>query len=126
MRVEINVNEQEKNTSTGEDQLQESAMQTQSSDVAIDIGQVLAANQALLKNMARRMESMEKKLHSMESAFNEQARLIVAERESVLLLTGPVKEVKPWEPPVRERDEEHYQKFSLFDRVFRPWLMRRQ
>lgn len=108
MRVEVSLNEPE----TG--------------DVAIDIGQVMAANQALLKNMARKMETMENKLHNMENLFIEQARLQAKEHHGMLMLTAPVKEVKPWQPPVKEVDENYYRKFSLFDRVFRPWLMRRQ
>lgn len=108
MRVEVSLNEPE------------------TCDVAIDIGQVMAANQALLKNMARKMDNLENKLQSMENLFNEQARLQSNDRHGLLLLTGPVKEVKPWEPPVRELNEEYFRKFSLFDRVFRPWLMRRQ
>lgn len=108
MRVEVSLNEPE------------------AGDVAIDIGQVMAANQALLKNMARKMETMENKLHNMENLFMEQARMQAKEHNGMLLLTAPVKEVKPWQPTVEEVDENYYRKFSLFDRVFRPWLMRRQ
>lgn len=129
MRVEINVSETQSHNAeaaTGENLQQEPVEGSVSCDVAIDIGQVLAANQALLKNMTRKMEAMENKLTSMERVFNEHAARIANERQTVLLLTGPVKEIKPWEPPAREADEEHLQKFSLIDRIFRPWRMRRQ
>ncbi|MDD3146631.1 MAG: hypothetical protein PHD82_04970 [Candidatus Riflebacteria bacterium] len=129
MRVEINVNEtqnQQTENNASQSSQQESVEGAISCDVAIDIGQVLAANQALLKNMTRKMEAMENKLTNMERIFNEQAARLANERQSVLLLTGPVKEIKPWEPPVRESEEEHLRKFSLIDKVFRPWRMRRQ
>jgi hypothetical protein len=129
MRVEINVNEtqnQQTENNASQSSQQESVEGAISCDVAIDIGQVLAANQALLKNMTRKMEAMENKLTNMERIFNEQAARIANERQSVLLLTGPVIEIKPWEPPVRESEEEHLRKFSLIDKVFRPWRMRRQ
>jgi len=129
MRVEINLNEKDnENACNGADQnhLSEAVSGAVACDVAIDIGQVLAANQALLKNMARKMEAMESKLSTMERVFNEQAARLAAERQTVLLLAGPTKEVKPWEPPARESVEEHSAKFSMFDRIFRPWRLRRQ
>ncbi|EKD82094.1 MAG: hypothetical protein ACD_39C01487G0003 [uncultured bacterium] len=96
-------------------------------DVSIDIGQILAANQALLKNMARRMEQMENKLTGMENAFNDQARLLAADRKTVLLLAAPAREVKAWEPPASEKlDKGYFARFSFYDRLFRPWLMRRK
>ncbi len=95
-------------------------------DVSIDIGQVLAANQALLKNMARKMENLESKLHTMESAFNEQARILLAERKVTLMLAAPPREVKPWAPEAEVLKPDYFKKFSLFDKVFRPWVMRRR
>ncbi|HNX75131.1 MAG TPA: hypothetical protein PLM07_21535 [Candidatus Rifleibacterium sp.] len=128
MRVEINVSDNQARDAENSpsESTAEAAAGAVSCDVAIDIGQVLAANQALLKNMARKMEAMESKLNTMERVFNEHAARIAEDRQTVLLLTGPVKEVKPWEPPTREPDEEHFRKFSLVDRLFRPWRMRRQ
>lgn len=122
MKVEININGQGE---TAENSAGENVQQLPSCDVAIDIGQVLAANQALLKNMARKMEAMENKLHTMEHAFHEQAKLLLAERNVTLLLSAPAKEVKPWEPSIEELKPDHEKKFSLIDRVFRPWVMRR-
>ncbi len=129
MKVEINIKDKDifaKEAVDNDVQLYEGIDGAVSCDVAIDIGQVLAANQALLKNMARKMEMMESKLSTMERVFNEQAARIAADRQTVLMLTGPVKEVKAWEPPRRENDTEHLRKFSLIDRIFRPWKMRRQ
>lgn len=122
MRVEINVNDPEVHF---DNQLQQLNSQAPSCDVAIDIGQVLAANQALLKNMARKMEAMENRLKSMETACNEQTRLLLAEKNTTLLLAAPLKEVKPWNPPEKELDTEYFNRFSAFDRFFRPWVMRR-
>lgn len=123
MKVEINLNGQPENAT---ENTSGNVQQLPSCDVAIDIGQVLAANQALLKNMARKMEAMENKLHTMENAFNEQARLLLAERNVTLMLNAPIKEVKPWEPDTRELSPDHEKNFSFFDRVFRPWVMRRK
>jgi len=123
MKVEININGQGENA---ENSSVENTQQLPSCDVAIDIGQVLAANQALLKNMARKMEVMENKLHTMEHAFHEQAKLLLAERNVTLLLNAPVKEVKPWEPSTEILLPDHEKKFSLIDRIFRPWVMRRR
>lgn len=95
-------------------------------DVSIDIGQILAANQALLKNMARRMEQLENKLSGMEKAFGEHSRQLVNDRQTILLLSAPAREVKPWEPPVEEKlNSGYFSRFSLYDRLFRPWKMRR-
>ncbi len=129
MRVEINLNEKDNENAcngAGQQHLPEAVPGAVACDVAIDIGQVLAANQALLKNMARKMEAMETRLGSMERIFNEQAARLADERRTVLLLTGPTREVKPWEPPARKSVEEHAAKFSMFDRIFRPWRLRRQ
>ncbi|MBU1107418.1 MAG: hypothetical protein KKB51_12165 [Candidatus Riflebacteria bacterium] len=97
-------------------------------DVSIDVGQILAANQALLKNMARRMEQLETKLTGMESAFNNQANLLAADRKAVLMLSAPAREVKPWEPASgrEELNTRYFARFSLLDKLFRPWLMRRK
>lgn len=114
-----------KNVESVNSQLQAAHLPT--CDVSIDIGQILAANQALLKNMARRMEQMENKLVGMESAFNDQARFLVADRKTVLMLSAPPREVKPWEPPADEKlDKSYFAKFPLYDRLFRPWLLRRK
>ncbi len=125
MRVEINVSENQAHEAETTAAAVETASEAVSCDVAIDIGQVLAANQALLKNMARKMEAMESKLNGMERIFNEHAARIADERNTVLLLTGPVKEIKPWEPPACEDVDAHCRKFSFIDRIFRPWRMRR-
>jgi len=42
------------------------------------------------------------------------------------MLNAPAKEVKPWEPETRELPPGHEKSFSFFDRVFRPWVMRRK
>jgi len=105
---------------------QQQAAHLPTCDVSIDIGQILAANQALLKNMARRMEQLENKLTGMEKAFNDQARMLTVERKAVLMLAAPAREVKPWEPPADEKlDKSYFARFSLYDRLFRPWKMRR-
>jgi len=105
---------------------QQQATHLPTCDVSIDIGQILAANQALLKNMARRMEQLENKLTGMEKAFNDQSRLMVSDRRAILMLAAPAREVKPWEPAAEEKlDKSYFARFSLYDRFFRPWKMRR-
>jgi hypothetical protein len=122
MKVEMNLNE----TLSEPQQIQSAVTeQAPSCDVAIDIGQILAANQALLKNMARKMEAMETRMQSMEAAFHEQAGRMLADRNVMLLLSAPVRQVKPWEPPVLKSEEEQQKTVSLLDRIFRPWKLRR-
>ncbi|PKL42158.1 MAG: hypothetical protein CVV41_15380 [Candidatus Riflebacteria bacterium HGW-Riflebacteria-1] len=119
------MSDQEKNVESANNQLQAAHLPT--CDVSIDIGQILAANQALLKNMARRMEQMENKLTGMENAFNDQARLLTADRNAVLMLSAPPREVKPWEPAAGEKlDKSYFARFSLYDKLFRPWTLRRK
>lgn len=123
MKVEINLNKTNDQTVAPVAQLTD---QVPSCDVAIDIGQVLAANQALLKNMARKMETLENRFQTMETAFHDQARLLLAQRNVTLLLTAPAKEVKPWQPSNQRLDDNYERKFSLVDKLFRPWLLRRK
>ena len=121
------MNDENKNQESvaGNSQLQTAHLPT--CDVSIDIGQILAANQALLKNMARRMEQLENKLSGVENAFNDQARLLAADRKTVLMLAAPAREVKPWEPARSEElNDRYFSRFSLLDKLFRPWLMRRK
>ena len=106
---------------------EENDNQVPSCEVAIDVGHVLAANQALLKNMARKMEVMEKKLTNLETAYAEQSLLLEAAQQKRLLLTQEAGcEYKPWEPELEELDSSYYTKFSVFDKIFRPWTMRRK
>ncbi|MGM0598918.1 MAG: hypothetical protein ACQETH_03765 [Candidatus Rifleibacteriota bacterium] len=123
MKVEIKMNEKEEKLQSDHN---EPEMHAPSCDVAIDIGQVLAANQALLKNMAFKMEKLENKLGNLERAYAEQSRLLEEKNQNTcLLIEGPAKEFKPWEPEKRPLNEDYYRKFSIIDKVFRPWIMRR-
>lgn len=98
-----------------------------SCEVSIDIGQVLAANQSLLKKMAGKVESLEKKISCMQIAFEKQNELLETEsKRSVLLLTTSAKETRPWEPKKPRLDDSYYSRFSIADRLFRPWIMRRK
>lgn len=123
MKVEIKLNEKDQKFEETSEILDVPAP---SCDVAIDIGQVLAANQALLKNMARKMDSLETKLGRMEKAYAEQSLLIQVERKTLLMLEAPPREFKAWEPPAENLDEKYFKRFSVIDRVFRPWVMRRK
>ena len=124
MKVEIRLNEKE---NSSEDKHENSEIMPPSCDVAIDIGQILAANQALLKNMARRMETLENKLVSMEKAYLEQSALLQLERsKATLMLDAPRKEIKAWQPVHEKLDHEYFNRFSVIDRIFRPWVMRRE
>ncbi|NLF96422.1 MAG: hypothetical protein GX569_06765, partial [Candidatus Riflebacteria bacterium] len=85
------MNEENSNQESVNNQQQATHLPT--CDVSIDIGQILAANQALLKNMARRMEQLENKLTGMEKAFNDQTRLLTVEHKAILMLAAPAREV---------------------------------
>jgi hypothetical protein len=126
MKVEIRLNEKE---NLSEEQFADSSkdldVHAPSCDVAIDIGQVLAANQALLKNMARKMEALENKIGSLQKAYSEQTLLLQRQNAKILMLEAPAKEVKAWEPSTEDLNQKYFTKFSLLDKVFRPWVMRR-
>ncbi len=122
MKVEIKMSETEK---SHENVVQSSEILSPSCEVAIDIGQILAANQALLKNMARRMESLETKLGAMEKAYAEQTLMLCRQQKSFALLEASKPDIKPWQPEQPSLDNQYFSRFSFFDRVFRPWKMRR-
>lgn len=96
-------------------------------ETTIDIVQVFAAQQTLLKNMCRKMETLEKKLSFLEASakelHNEQTLL---EKVRQKLLTAPAKLIKPWRSEVPHLDKAYFSKFSLFDRFFNPEKMRRK
>jgi len=50
---------------------------------------------------------------------------MLAYTQEVALLAAPVATVEVWKPSAPELDEAWYGKFSLFDRLFRPYRMRR-
>ncbi len=124
MKVEFKVREDDSRDIPNE--VKEMAKIDGENEISIDIGQVLAANQALLKNMARKMDQMEKKLSSMEVEYNKQRILLEASRKETLMISAPVKEIKPWEPEYQELSEDYFKKFSAFDRIFKPWKLRRK
>jgi hypothetical protein len=119
MKFEIRLNEAEKEKAA------ETEMLDPGCEVAIDIGQVLAANQALLKNMARKMETLENKLTAMENAYREQLLLQRQNYMNCALLEAPRQEIKAWQSRAPRLDDGYFAKFSVFDRIFRPWMMRR-
>lgn len=124
MRVEINLKETQNETELVNNET--TTVLAPGCDVAIDIGQILAANQALLKNLAKKMEVLETKLKVIEKANAELTMLLQFEHNQKLaLLEAPRKEFKPWQPNQPDLDENYFSKFSMFDRIFRPWLMRR-
>ena len=121
MKVEMNVNDNENLKQPESEQVH-----ALSCDVAIDVGQVLAANQALLKKMAQKMETMESKLSCLQKSYDEQRQMIAQNsRQERLLLTARAKETLPWQPESPELNSNYYAKFSITDKIFRPWRMRR-
>ncbi|GAB4276681.1 MAG: hypothetical protein Kow0029_18880 [Candidatus Rifleibacteriota bacterium] len=122
MKVEIKLPEKENSV---EDKSTEFDIHAPSCEVAIDIGQVLAANQALLKNMARKMESLEHKLLKLEKAYAEQTMLLNMKNNTIKLLEAPPQQITPWQPEIAALDKSYFNRFSIIDRVFRPWKMRR-
>lgn len=130
MKLEIRVNENPGNAGDDEGARMEPAnalqtIQAGGQDVAIDIAQVLAANQALLTNIARKMETMETRMRSLETVIESQKQAMISYTQEVALLAAPIATVDVWKPSTPELDEAWYGKFSLFDRLFRPYRMRR-
>lgn len=122
MKMEVNNSENKLG-----DGLEEVDSSLPSCEVAIDISQVLSANQALLKNMARKMDCLEEKISKMEAVFQKQAFLLESyELSKKLLLPTPVRTSEPWKPCIERLDSGYYKKFTLFDKFFRPWVMRRE
>lgn len=121
MKVELNVN------ATGDSSEPEAVqMHAPSCEVAIDVGQVLAANQALLKRMSHKMEVLEAKLCNMELTYAKQtAMLSHINNQTTFLLAPPKKEYKPWQPETPRLDSDYFSNFSWADKLFRPWKMRR-
>ncbi len=124
MKFEIRVeeNREEQPAAGGEN----TSLQTYSGDVSIDIGQVLAANQALLKNINRRMEEMESRMKSLEVVIERQAAALQNSIPQRLLLMAPPKPVKPWTPDYPALDESWFGRFSLLERWFQPHKLRRR
>lgn len=122
MKMEINVGKKDLNKGAHTDEI---TVQSPSCNVAIDVGHVLAANQALLKNMARKMNNLETKISVLQTAYAEQSRLIARSMSKKPLLLAPPKTIKAWENKKPILDKKYYEKFSIIDRIFRPWVLRR-
>lgn len=132
MKLEIRVNETPNNCRTDENAAgagdPSNALQTIQAggqDIAIDIAQVLAANQALLTNIARKMESMETRMRGLETVIESQKQAMISYTREVAMLAAPASTVEAWKPATPDLDEAWYAKFSIFDRLFRPYRMRR-
>ena len=110
MKMEINVGNENLNKGTQADEI---TVQSPSCNVAIDVGHVLAANQALLKNMARKMENLETKLSILETAYTEQTRLISRSIARKPLLIAPPKKVEVWKNKTPDLDKKYLSKFSI-------------
>jgi len=102
------------------------AMIENKDEAVIDIASVLAANQALLKNISLKMEALEKKIQGLEADIRRQAREKKLERFQKRLLLEPPKTVTPWRPEYPELDSDYFSQFSWFDRLFRPERLRRK
>ena len=95
-------------------------------EAVIDIAQVLAANQTLLKNMIRKVESLENRLgNMMECIAHQQQERMTMDQEARLLLTAPVKQVEAWRPETPSLDQSWYGRFTFWTRWFHPEKMRR-
>ncbi|NLM18231.1 MAG: hypothetical protein GX221_10985 [Candidatus Riflebacteria bacterium] len=92
-------------------------------NISIDICHILAANQALLKNMSLKIENLESELRLMRKKISEKEK---HEHSMLLLLAAPPQQSKVWKPKELPNIQEHKRKFSAFDRFFRPWVMRRE
>lgn len=96
---------------------------TQETEISIDIAQVLAANQTLLKNMARKIDSLESKISFMEKSFIEYSQKAASEQKLLSVMNAPSKRIiEPWKP--KKKKSSKINELSFFDKFFRPWLMR--
>ena len=95
-------------------------------EAVIDIAQVLAANQNLLKNMIRKVDTLETRLGGLMDyiAHQQQERTAIDQKER-LLLSAPVKPTESWRPSTPALDQKWYGKFSFWTRWFHPEKMRR-
>ena len=114
----------------GLDQPQETAhaplRQGGSDEAVIDIAQVLAANQTLLKNMIRKVESLETRLGGMmEYIAHQQQERLMEEKETRLLLSAPLKKAESWRSDSPPLDRAWYSRFDFWTRWFDPAKMRR-
>jgi len=93
--------------------------------VVIDITQVMAASQALLKNLALKINTMDERLLNMEAAGRQLQKLLDTSAAQSRLLLEPPKPVESWKPEYPSVSKEYLEKFSFFDRLFHPEKMRR-
>lgn len=95
-------------------------------EAVIDIAQVLAANQTLLKNMIRKVETLENRLGSMmEYIAHQQQERLAFDQEARHLLAAPVKPVETWHSEAPSLDSSWYSRFDFWTRWFNPEKMRR-
>ncbi|MBF0545433.1 MAG: hypothetical protein HQM08_13415 [Candidatus Riflebacteria bacterium] len=100
-------------------------MLPQEEEVSIDIAQILAANQALLKNVCRRMEVLEVRFSSLMNKIEENSGKTDFETNKKFLLFSPPRPIETWEPEYTPLDSRYYSKFSFWTQIFHPEKMRR-
>lgn len=95
---------------------------------AIDLVQVLAANQTLLKNLYRKIDSLENKVVRLEVQIEMQRMRHQQEIKTRLLLEAPPVPVIPWQPDAATNAKDasllQAKKGGWFDSFFRPWKLR--
>jgi hypothetical protein len=124
MKIEVKLDQKESNETTNHTDA-ESGCHGQD-EASIDIAQVLAANQALMKNLLLKVDSMERRLRNMEGTSKRQlrqARLGIEQRKA---LAAPPKEIQAWEPEYPRLDERYLSSFSFLETFFFPENMRRK
>lgn len=92
----------------------------------IDIASVLAANQALLKNISLKMEGLETRLAQLETYVRKQTRALKMDKAKTQLLLEPPKQVKAWEPDYPKLDNSYFSRFNIIERWFYPHKLRRK
>ena len=90
---------------------------TQETEISIDIAQVLAANQTLLKNMARKIDSLESKMTFMEKSLIEYSQKAASEQKLLSVINSPSKRIiEPWKPKKKLSSKRN--ELSFFDKFF--------
>ncbi|HNV70916.1 MAG TPA: hypothetical protein PKO06_14535, partial [Candidatus Ozemobacteraceae bacterium] len=79
----------------------------------------------LLKNITRRMESLENHIKTLEGSLSDARQHMELTMNQRLLLAAPPRPVATWQPEAPPVDDTYLSRFSWWERIFKPERMRR-
>ena len=91
----------------------------------IDIAQVMAANQVLLKNMPRKLDHLENSMKNLEGALSDARQKMELTINQRLLLEAPARNIEAWKPELPPMGVNYCSQFDWWTRWFTPEQMRR-